>query len=50
MYVCVLYTSSTWGVQKRALAPLELEVGVIVVRYCVDAENQIWILWESKCC
>lgn len=28
MYVCVLCTNSTGGVQKRALTPLDLEIGV----------------------
>jgi hypothetical protein len=44
VFLCSLYTCSAQRSQKRALDPLELELGM-VVSPCVGPGNQIWALF-----
>lgn len=46
IYFCVPCADSTWGVQKRMLGPLELELQTTVSHH-MSAGNWTWILWRA---
>lgn len=48
-WMCTKCVHGGLGGQKKALDPLETELGMVVSR-CVGAWDSAWVLWESCQC